>query len=194
MVNLSLGCYTDDNRPPPVLARTIRRLHHSGIVFVAAAGNNGRDPEYRGRRFWPAAMSEVIGVGAYDSLERPPAVADFSNRGRWVDVWAPGVDLVSDYVAGWAVPSPDWADPAEPPTTPVRGTETSTAFVHWSGTSFATPLVAAEIARRVRDNPGDARQVAEDFLDELGFDPAFGRIFETSRLHRLTLSLTPRNR
>ncbi|MEO5831996.1 MAG: S8/S53 family peptidase [Nakamurella sp.] len=179
VVNMSLGCYTDDNRPPPALAGAIRRLHDRGVVVVAAAGNNGRDPDYRGRRFWPAAMCEVIAVGAYQNCaDTPPVAADFSNRGTWVDVWAPGVGLVSDYVPNWKVPSPDWEDPSEPPTGAVSGTETSTEFVHWSGTSFAAPLVAAEIARRVRSAPSDPQAVAEDFLGGLPFDPAFGRMFD----------------
>lgn len=178
VVNMSLGCYTDTNEPPVALAEAIRRLHANGVVVVAAAGNNGRDPDYRGRRFFPAAMCEVIGVGAYDSGAVPPVAADFSNRGRWVDVWAPGVDLVSDYVPGWAVPSPDWADPSEPPTGQGPGSETSTAFVHWSGTSFAAPLVAAEIALRVRADPSRAHEIAEDFLDALPFDPVFGRFYD----------------
>jgi hypothetical protein len=178
VVNMSLGCYTDDNRPPPALATAVRQLQASGVVIVAAAGNNGRDPDYRGRRFFPAAMCEVIGVGAYDSRSTPPVAADFSNRGTWIDVWAPGVDLVSDYVPNWAVPSPDWADPTDPPAAVVRGTESSTEFVHWSGTSFAAPLVAAELARRVRVDPTAAESLTEEFLDGLPFDPMFGRMFD----------------
>lgn len=175
VVNMSLGCYTDDNRPPPALARAVRRLHRAGKVVVAAAGNNGRDPAYAGRKFWPAAMCEVIAVGAYDS--KTTVAADFSNRGRWVDVWAPGVDLVSDYVPGWPVPSPDWADPSEPPVTREPGTGSSTDWVHWSGTSFAAPLVAAEIARLAHDNPDTVQDVADTWLAGLPFDQVFGRKF-----------------
>ncbi|WP_111764965.1 S8 family peptidase [Nakamurella deserti] len=177
VVNLSLGCYTDDNRPPPALAEAVQRLLDRGVVVVAAAGNNGRDPDYRGRRFFPAAMCGVIGVGAYDSRADPPIAADFSNRGTWVDVWAPGVELVSDYVPDWRVPSPDWSDPSEPPPGDEPPAGSSTAFVHWSGTSFAAPLVAAEIARRVRSDPTASATIVEDFLDGLPFDPVFGRMY-----------------
>ena len=175
VVNMSLGCYTDDNRPPPAMARAIRRLHRAGKVVVAAAGNNGLDPDYAGRKFWPAAMCEVIAVGAFDS--ETTTAAEFSNRGRWVDVWAPGVNLVSDYVPNWPVPSPDWADPSDPPLPRIPGVGTSTDWAKWSGTSFAAPLVAAEIARLAHDNPGAAQDTADGWLQGLPFDPVFGRIF-----------------
>jgi subtilisin family serine protease len=152
VLNLSLGGYTRDDRPPHALARALRSIGADRVV-VAAAGNNGDD-----RRFWPAAFAGVIAVAAYDSADGTPAT--FSNHGPWVDVCAPGVDLHSCYVDGWRGP-----DPAEPE---------FTGWARWSGTSFAAPLVAAEIGRRVVEHGGTARAAADALLAELGDPPADG--------------------
>jgi len=60
----------------------VRRAHRSGVPVVAAAGNEGgTTPEY------PAAHPETISVGATDESGR---LADYSSRGEWVKLGAPG--------------------------------------------------------------------------------------------------------
>lgn len=153
VVNLSLGGYTARDRPPLALQHALRSLGRERVV-VAAAGNNASD-----RRFWPAAFPDVIAVAAYDS--RTEEAASFSNFGDWVDVSAPGVDLRSCFVDGTR-------ENAE-------GEVTFDGWATWSGTSFAAPLVAAEIARRVAAGRSvDARQLAEEFLAELPAAPWAG--------------------
>ena len=151
VINLSLGGYTRQNRPPRALQHALAALDPSRVV-VAAAGNSARD-----RRFWPAAFDGVIAVAAYDSADGRPA--SFSNYGEWVDVCAPGVALHSCYVDGRR--SSD--DPSDEP---------FAGWAAWSGTSFAAPLVAAEIARRAALAEGrTAREVADELLAELGERP-----------------------
>jgi subtilisin family serine protease len=80
-------------------------------------------------------------------------VASFSNHGPWVNAWAPGVDVLSDYPKGlrFVYFNPDGS---------VAGTGTFDAgMARWSGTSFAAPFAAAEIARYAADHglsPRDA--------------------------------------
>jgi thermitase len=63
-------------------------------------------------------------------------IAEFSNIGSWVDAAAPGVDAVSSHVRL-----------ASAATHRAPGAETRRyGFAKWSGTSFAAPLVAAEVA------------------------------------------------
>ncbi len=153
VLNLSLGGYTRRNRSPRALEAALSALDPSRVV-VAAAGNNGHR-----RPFWPAAFREVIAVAAYDSADGSPA--PFSNYGPWVDVCAPGVDLHSSYVDGRRGSDPDDPDFA--------------GWAAWSGTSFAAPLVAAEIARRAALSPKKpANEVAAEFVAELGELPADG--------------------
>lgn len=71
----------------PLLARGVARLEELGLVVVAAAGNEHLDePRY------PAAYPSVVGVGAHDREGAPFAR---SNRGAWVELSAPGVEVIS---------------------------------------------------------------------------------------------------
>jgi subtilisin family serine protease len=152
VICLSLGGYTEDDAPPAALSAALAAKGR-GVAVVAAAGNNDS-----GRPFWPAALKHVIAVAGYDSTGGGQAKTDFSNWGDWVDVCAPAVRVTSTYVQGiW--PAHD-------------GDRTFDGWARWSGTSFAAPLVAAEIARR-RASAGrlvTGRQAALSLLAEL--DPA----------------------
>lgn len=110
------------------------RLHQSkGVVCVAAAGNNSSK-----RRCWPAAFPEVISVGALATDWR--SRAGFSNFGRWVDVYAPGTNLINAYTEGVYHCT----------VSPYQGTDrTFDGLAQWSGTSFSTPIVTGLIAARM---------------------------------------------
>ena len=58
-----------------------------GAVLVAAAGNSNTD-----KKSYPAGYKNVIAVAATDKNDYR---ASFSNYGDWVDVAAPGVDILS---------------------------------------------------------------------------------------------------
>jgi hypothetical protein len=138
VVVLTAGCHTADDTCPPVLRREAERA--SGTVVVAAAGNGGTS-----RPFWPAALPEVLAVGA--------RAAPFSNHGDWVGAWAQGVDVVSAFPRLRPAAGDSDAD-----------TETRRyGFARWSGTSFAAPRVAAEVAALIHDGhpAAEARREAE---------------------------------
>lgn len=82
IVNLSLS-----GPPNVLLERGVARLEALGAVVVAAAGNEGTREER-----YPAAYPTVIGVGAVDRDGRPFAAG---NAGPWVELAAPGVDVLS---------------------------------------------------------------------------------------------------
>ena len=83
IINLSLGSETDT----PYLQRMISDLHSKGVMFVGAAGNEPTTaPSY------PAAYPEVVAVTAGD---RNGNLADYANRGSFVDVVAPGSSIVN---------------------------------------------------------------------------------------------------
>lgn len=80
------------------LRQAIQRARQADIIFVAAAGNNGRNidssPQY------PAAYSEdnIVSVAAIDQQGN---LASFSNYGvSNVDIAAPGVSIASTYPGG----------------------------------------------------------------------------------------------
>jgi hypothetical protein len=158
VINLSLGGYTQDDVPPPATSAAIARL--AGTVVVAAAGNNTND-----RKFYPAALDGVIAVGALDTRDpdQPPSRATFSNYGPWVDVYAPGVGILSTYLDA------TWKLPQDPAPRPIDG------YAYWSGTSFAAPQIAAMIASAI-PQAGTASQAAAQVLAQVQDDPQLGPI------------------
>ena len=81
IVNLSLAGPKD-----PLIERAISRLAKKGIIFVAAAGNDGptAPPTY------PAAYAQVVAVTAVNKKLRNYR---YANRGSFVDLAAPGVGI-----------------------------------------------------------------------------------------------------
>lgn len=89
VINISQG--TTASLPPnSTLERAVNRALAKDILVVASAGNNGADGKVR--KTYPASFEGVLGVGASDrNNERAP----FSQSGPFVDLVAPGVDMVS---------------------------------------------------------------------------------------------------
>jgi Subtilase family len=114
IVNMSLSGPKD-----ALVHARIVDMAQKGVVFVAAAGNGGPDapPSY------PAAYEQVIAVTAVD---RKGGNYDHANRGAYIDVAAPGVQIRA------ALP---------------EGKEGAL-----SGTSFAAPFVTALAAIAYRDS------------------------------------------
>ncbi|HEY8494854.1 MAG TPA: S8 family serine peptidase [Myxococcota bacterium] len=78
--------------PNRLLRKAVDRMDALGVLLVAAAGNEGGEaPRY------PAAYPAVIGVGAIDRTGAPYARG---NRGAWVEVLAPGVEILSTVPGG----------------------------------------------------------------------------------------------
>ena len=85
VINMSLGTHGS----PGVLRDAVQAVTASGVLVVAAAGNDGKD-----RTMFPAAAPGAIAVG---SVGAGDVVSTFSNFGRWVDVVAPGENIHSSY-------------------------------------------------------------------------------------------------
>jgi membrane-anchored mycosin MYCP len=153
VLNMSMGCFTDDNRPPFVLRRAVEALTPQ-IVIVAAAGNH-REPD-NPQPYWPAALDNVLAVGAYDETKNLLQKASFSPRAAWVDVEAPGVDVVSLYLDG-----------------PVKGfSDEKQRVFHgaamWEGTSAAAATVSGVIAANLGGSttaPAIARRMRSQSVD-----------------------------
>ena len=91
--HLTIACSSRNDLPLIAFQEWLGKVRQTGAVCIAAAGNSGFD-----RPTWPAAFPGVIGVGALGGDWRGRAT--FSNFGSWVDVYAPGRDLINAYATG----------------------------------------------------------------------------------------------
>lgn len=90
VINASFGA-PKDKLIPLLVDQAIRR----GIVFVAAAGNDGP----QGRPVYPAALEGVIAVTATDHEDR---LFERASRGSYIALAAPGVEIFSPVPGnGW---------------------------------------------------------------------------------------------
>jgi hypothetical protein len=141
IVNLSLGGYTNDDRGPLAIASALNAMRRRGNAVVAAAGNWGSP-----RPFWPAAFKQVLAVGAVREKSGVWQRADFSDYGYWVDACARGVGVKSTFAfEKTKVAQGPTTDPSDP-------TVTFDGWAAWDGTSFATPIAAAIVARTMSRN------------------------------------------
>jgi len=83
IINASWGLPTRSR----ALEDAVRHARQHGVVFIAAAGNEGTETP-----FYPASMPEVLAIGATD---RKDARATFSRAGANVDLAAPGDSILS---------------------------------------------------------------------------------------------------
>jgi len=116
VINLSLGAPSWSR----LLWKKVNEAINHGSVVVAAAGNYGSvQPQYPASRTIPPADNDD-GLLAVTSVDPAGRKSDFANYGLWIDVAAPGEEILSTY--------------------PVSG------YAYWSGTSMATPFVSGEAA------------------------------------------------
>jgi subtilisin family serine protease len=125
------------------LSDAINRANNAGILFIAAAGNNGTNNDTTANYPSNYNLPNVIAVGALTSTGTR---ASFSNYGKTqVDLFAPGNGI-------WST---------------VPGNGNTSSYASYSGTSMATPHVAGAAALYKSLNPSaTAAQVKAALLGQ----------------------------
>ncbi|MEA2053325.1 MAG: S8 family serine peptidase [Euryarchaeota archaeon] len=121
------------------LKKACDNAYSSGVLLVAAAGNDGYSSGKGNTVDYPARYSSVIAVAATDSND---IRARWSSTGPDVELAAPGVSIYSTYLGG--------------------------GYATMSGTSMACPHVAGTAALVIAAGKGDVRQYLQDTADDLG--------------------------
>jgi hypothetical protein len=183
IISLSAGGYLSA-RWLPLMKNVVNELQACAAVYghpvlVAAAGNDGHDgSEPCHQPFYPAGLPGVVSVGALRSDLAGRAC--FSNHGDWVKVFAPGERLINAFPRGSYTyrhsglsrcrylqrrGEPAWYSCCTCVTQPDKGdTVMFNGLATWSGTSFATPIVAGLIAVKMTRERLTAQRAASSLL------------------------------
>jgi subtilisin family serine protease len=138
------------------MEEAINYAHSQGVIMVASAGNSGSaSPQY------PARYDHMVAVAATGSNDKK---AYWSNYGDWVDIAAPGVDVLSLRASmGWlGIPYDDY-----------------TCIM--SGTSMACPHVAGVYALTLSYTQWDANLVIGHVINTA--DPLSSKLLGSGRLN-----------
>ena len=92
VANMSLG-----GAVSTALDDAVRRSVASGVVYALAAGNSGADACTSSPARAGAGTNGIITMAATDENNQE---ASFSNFGQCVDIWAPGVNILSTRLGG----------------------------------------------------------------------------------------------
>ena len=168
IINTSWAGRVDADMDAQFIDQTLHLATDLGSLIVSSAGNSDLDVDLF--RLYPARHPRVLSVGA--TGKETTRRASFSNYGKLVDVFAPGVSIVT--------------------------TGVNDSYITTSGTSLASPLVAGVAAlvktkfpdmtpdavrEKIRVSAENIDLVNPEFAGQLGrgFVNAFAAIQETSK-------------
>ena len=138
VINMSLGGPHSDT-----LKNAVDQALAAGMVLVASAGNSYEYDDIS--MSYPAAYPGVVAVAATDHYDN---LASFSNFGAWVDIAAPGTNILSAY--------------------PSAGCGGAANCYNWmSGTSMASPIVAGAAALVLDKISGGSLEMSTNLRDDV---------------------------
>lgn len=163
IINMSIGFTVDSSQETDLnelqsVNEALEKLNDAGIIVVAASGNNASNEKDTNKPNYPAYSDKVIGVGAVDMYKK---ITYYSTHNDKVDISAPG---------GGGTLSKG-----------VYSTSLNNSYGYDSGTSFASPHVAAAAAvikgiipSLNHDNFEKIIKYASDDVTEKGYNEYYG--------------------
>jgi subtilisin family serine protease len=148
IVNASFSGFAVDRKTMLAFRAAVEQVAKT-ILLVAAVGNEGL-----ARRAYMAAFEGVCGVASVERKDDGELrIADYSNRGDYVEFCAEGTDVESTYTTGHAIAS---------------------------GTSFAAPKVSAALAITMSREGKSAHEAADQLRNDAAQPviPQAGRFVE----------------
>lgn len=148
IINISIGGPTSSS----TLQNAVNYAWNKGAVIFASAGNaSSSAPSY------PAACQYVVAVSATDVGD---VLASFSNYGSYIDLSAPGNNILTTMKGG--------------------------AYGYWYGTSFSAPIAAATAALVLSENPNLSAPALVSLLEQTATDlgaPGWDEYFGYGRVN-----------
>ncbi|MBN2132342.1 MAG: S8 family serine peptidase [Sedimentisphaerales bacterium] len=147
VLNMSFGGDVFGPEGDAVVQTAIDRAYEQGVLLIASAGNSDSS-----RPHYPAAYPNVMAVASTNGEDLKTGHSTF---GAWVDIAAPGTDIVT--------------------------TDLGDGYIATAGTSFSSPYVAAVAALLFSHRPDlthiEARAILENTTDPVRYgdvDPDLG--------------------
>ena len=137
IINMSFGTSTDSK----ILHDLVDKAYKSGILLVAAGGNNGNSSGTGDTVEYPAKYSSVVAVSSLNSTKNR---SSFSATGPEIEISAPGENIVSTYLNG--------------------------NYAVGSGTSMAAPHVAGMLALLKQMHPNEKNSQLRSDMENAALD------------------------
>jgi len=150
IISMSWGSEVDLGDPG--IEPWINQAYNQGIILVGSAGNDGNSTGTGDNIIYPARYENVIAVSATNEEDQRPT---FSSTGPAVELTAPGVNIISTFIDGYAT---------------LAGTSMSCAHVSGSIALLLNSDVPTDYDTNTNEkwDPAEIRNVLHDTADDIG--------------------------
>jgi subtilisin/minor extracellular protease Epr len=150
IISMSWGSEVDLGDPG--IEPWINQAYNQGIILVGSAGNDGNSSGTGDNIIYPARYENVITVSATNEEDQRPT---FSSTGPAVELTAPGVNIISTFIDGYAT---------------LAGTSMSCAHVSGSIALLLNSDVPPDYDANTNEkwDPAEVRNILHDTAEDIG--------------------------
>jgi subtilisin len=150
IISMSWGSEVDLGDPG--IEPWINQAYNQGIILVGSAGNDGNSTGTGDNIIYPARYENVIAVSSTNEEDQRPT---FSSTGPAVELTAPGVNIISTFIDGYAT---------------LAGTSMSCAHVSGSIALLLNSDIPTDYDTNTNGkwDPAEVRSILHDTADDIG--------------------------